>query len=230
MIYIICLFGFLNAHADWSNDSEAGLVIAGGNSKTQTLNLRQNTIYHWGPNMWALNARLLKASNNEVETAFKWGLGARYEREWSSLVSGLVNQDLDSDKFAGYNQRYATDLGIKLFIMKSASLNLATELGLRHTDEHRTDDTNFVFNSARIYIEAERKWEKRFSARYWVEFIPSLTHSDEFQVNTEASISSILTDVFSVKTAYLLRYNNIPSSITAIKSDTLLTTALVAKF
>jgi putative salt-induced outer membrane protein YdiY len=49
-------------------------------------------------------------------------------------------------------------------------------------------------------------------------------------MNSELSISAALNNVFSMKTGYLLRYDNLPNPGAFAKTDTLLTTALVAKF
>jgi putative salt-induced outer membrane protein len=63
----------------------------------------------------------------------------------------------------------------------------------------------------------------------WTEFLYNFSNSTDYRVNAEPSLSVILTDVFSLKLAYLINYRNLPAVAGKKQLDTLYTTSLVAK-
>jgi len=120
-------------------------------------------------------------------------------------------------------------LGGKYTIVRNDDLTWFAEAGYRHTKE------NLLLSSrtqqyARAYSEVEAKLNPTVSAKYWLEYLPNFTDSDNWQLNTEASLSAALSSVFSLKSAYLLKYDNQINSVGLAKTDKTFTTSLVAKF
>jgi putative salt-induced outer membrane protein len=212
------------------NDSEAGVVIASGNSNAQTYNLSQNNAYGWDvKNLFKFNSKFLETTSGGQETAKYWILGLRYERVIDGDFSAFLGQGLESDPFSGYNQRYLTDVGGKYFIYKEETFYWDTEAGYRHSVENRlSGQVNESF--IRLFTEANRSWTKTFSTKLWVEYLPNLTVSSDYQFNTELSTSALINDVFSIKSAYLLKYRNTLITPATSNTDRQFTTALVAKF
>jgi hypothetical protein len=96
-----------------SNESEAGVVITGGNAKAQSFNFLQLNQYRWESDRLRFDGRFLKSSASGVESARSWLLGLRYERSLVDHLSGFAGQNVESDVFAGFLQRYNTDVGAK---------------------------------------------------------------------------------------------------------------------
>jgi len=69
-------------------------------------------------------------------------------------------------------------------------------------------------------------------AKLWTEFLPDLTDKKNVQINFESSLGVILSKYFSLKLAFLGKYDNEPvlASPALKKFDYLYTTSLVAKF
>ena len=233
--FLVLLIGFsfyLNsAFADTliHDESELGLVITTGNSKTQSYNLKQKNQYAWDLNALKFEGRYLDTSANSNTTARTWNLGLRYERELSNLYGVFVGQNIESDIFSGYNQRYNTDIGGKYFIYKEEAFDLDFEAGYRYTIENRLSG-QVKQNYLRFYTEANRKFSSSASMKLDVEYLRNLTVTSDFQINSEVSVSAILNEIFSVKTAYLVKYRNFLPPPATVKVDTQTTTALVAKF
>ena len=220
------------AHAEdftLKNESEAGIVITSGNSKSQSFNLKQASSGEWEQNTVKLTAGYLKTTSGNVASALQWNLGLRYERAFSDVVSGFVAQSVESDLFAGKLQRYNTDVGAKYAISKSEEFTWFAELGYRYAQENLTTGANTTQNYARAYTEATRHFNKTVALKYWIEFLPNFTVSQDWQLNTELSLSAALSTVFSVKSAYLLKVDQLPPTGKE-KADSTFTTALVAKF
>lgn len=213
-----------------TNESEAGVAVASGNTSSKNYNVKQANAYKFDGNVLKFDARFLNSFSNGVESA-RYLFGAlRYERDLSTDFSLFLSQGFESDKFAGYYLRHLTDVGAKYNITKTETLTWLVEAGYRYTNEKFNNGKHDYKNSLRAYSEVEKKWNPSVSTKYFVEYIPNLKSGKDYQVNTELSLSAALTDIFSIKTAYLLRYDHQPAPGTKTTTDKLLTTALVAKF
>lgn len=212
------------------NESEAGIVITSGNTRTQSLNFKQTDSYGWQSNVLTFKGNFLRTTTSGTENARYWTLGLRYDRVLSEHFNVYVGQAVESNLFAGYLQRYNTDLGGKYYFEKSEGFEWSAELGYRYTLENRLSGPNPRDHYVRGYTEAMRAWNQSVSTKLWVELLPNLTRSSDYQINTELSVSAALTEIFSVKSAYLVRFDHEPAPGALEKVDTLFTTSLVAKF
>lgn len=216
--------------ADFSNESEAGIAVASGNTKSKNYNAKQANSYKFEDNVLKFDARYLNSySNNDESARYIFG-GLRYERVLNDRFSLFVAQGFESDKFAGYYLRQLTDVGVKYNIIKEEMFYWLAEAGYRYTNEKLNNGSHDYKNSLRAYTELEKKWNPSVSTKYFLEYVPNMKEGKDYQINTELSVSATLTSVFSIKSAYLLRYDHLPAATATTKTDTLLTTALVAKF
>ncbi len=219
-----------SARAQITNESEAGLASANGNTKTQTFNFKQSNTYTWRDNVLAFKGRYLNAKAGGVETARYLDSGLRYERKLTAHRNIFVGETYQQDKFANYQNRYITDIGGKQFFMQSEETKFFGELGYRYMKEERFIGRSVTSNYGRAYTEWENKWNENFSTKYWVEYLPNFTEPNDWQANTELSLSVVMTKILSLKSGVLVRYDHLPAPGIAYKEDTLVTTAFVAKF
>jgi putative salt-induced outer membrane protein len=226
---IFLLLSFL-AHAQLTNESELGIASANGNTRTQTFSAKQLNDYKWDKNVFSFKARYLNAEANGVESARYFMGGLRYEKQVSNHFGLFVGETLEKDKFAGIEKRLITDVGGKYRFIESEKTKLFSELGYRYMHEERLDETFVFSNYGRFYTEWENKWNTSFSTKYWVEFLPNISEDKDWQLNTELSLSAVMNSIFSLKSGVLLRYDHFPAPGIVYKTDTLFTTALVAKF
>lgn len=221
------------AKSPYSNESQAAVVRTTGNSDTQSYSLKQLSSYVHEKDTYKATGSYLKTSAGGTETALKWDGGLRYERLLSAKWSAYIGESVESDKFAGYMQKYNSDIGAKYQISKTEKFETLAELGYRYVHQNNLGGTQTHYNSIRSYLEALYKINVTNSAKVWVEYLPNLDNSDDYQANAEASLSSAINTTFSLKVAYLVKYDNVPAgaALSAGKyTDTTLTTALVAKF
>ena len=225
------VFLALSANADegFKNESELGLVLTDGNTEAQTTNFKQTNSYGFGSNLFKFSAAFLQSSNNGVESAKAWNLGLRYELSFNQKLSSYLGQGVEADKFAKIKQRYKTDIGAKYVFKKTERWVWFLESGYRFTKEN-----SYILSRnlhyARAYSELEKKWNPSVSTKYWVEYLPNISQGKDWQLNTELSTLATLSEVFSIKSALLVRYDNEPNAGVSQKTDRILTTALVARF
>ena len=220
-----------STHAEdgWKNESQAGVVVTSGNTDTSSLSGAEIASYEFGSNILKISAAYLYLKNAGVVSGKSWSLGLRYERILNEKFSVFAGELVEGNQFAGVNQRYSTDLGAKYTIVKEDALTWFAEGGYRYAKENLT----FVSRSrnyGRAYTEVEKKFSPTVSAKYWVEYLPNFTDSADWQLNTELSLSAAISSIFSVKSAYLLKYDNQINAPGLVKSDKTFTTSLVAKF
>lgn len=216
--------------AELINETELGVASANGNTKTKSYNFKQLNDYKWEKNLIGLRSRYLNSKAGNDETARYFMVGLRYEKEVSHRIGIFGGETFEKDRFANIHQRFFTDVGGKYHFIDSETTKFFSELGYRYLHEDRIDNTMTFNNYGRFYTEWENKWNPNFSTKYWVEYLPNFNVQNDWQMNSELSLWATLTSIFSLKTAFLVRYDHQPAPGVVYKSDTLLTTALVAKF
>lgn len=236
MKYIILfaiLFGFTSFAEEGrtiKNESEAGIVIASGNTDISTLSAKQSTTLTSAPNSYLFNARFLRSSNAGTELALQWGLGLKFEHAMTDNLSFFIGQLVESNIYQNIFQRYATDMGAKyFFIKKEKELTWFTEGGYRFTRENYANGFKNL-NFLRLYSEVERYFSETMSGKLWFEYLPNLNIWKAYQMNAAASLNTAISGIFSLKNAFELRYNNEAPAGAKSPIDRIFTTSLVAKF
>ncbi len=94
------------AHAEdgWKNESQAGVVVATGNTDTTTLNAGQTTTYSFEKNAVKFTAGYLYQKSGDVLSAKSWNLGLRYDRTISDMQTLFIAETIEGDRFKGLNQ------------------------------------------------------------------------------------------------------------------------------
>jgi putative salt-induced outer membrane protein len=229
LFLIIFIFSPIT-YAQVTNESEVGIAAANGNTKTQTYAVKQMNNYKWDTNIVSFNGRYLNAKANGVETARYIMSGLRYEKTVSSRFGFFTGETLEKDKFVNIDKRLIYDLGGKYRFIDTEMSKWFAELGYRYLHEDRLDETSAYSQYGRIYTEWEQKWNTSFSTKYWAEYLPNITENNDWQFNSEMSLSAMLNSIFSMKSGVLIRYDHLPAPGIFNKTDTLFSTALVAKF
>ena len=231
LIAIVCALLSTAGYSKYTNESELGILSAKGNSNSESYNAKEAVGYHWDEfDSLKFDGRYLQTKNNSIENARYWSLGLRYDRGLSNRLGIFVGELVESDKYAGYNQKYNSDLGAKYSLIKESRLVWNAEFGYRYTIENQIIGDQKKLHYLRAYTEATKSWTGNISTKLWFEYLPNLTTASDYQMNSELSITAALNNIFSIKSGYLLRYDHLPNAGAVAKTDTLFTTALVAKF
>lgn len=244
LFVLVCFFTLNTFAADattaadgkLSHESEAGVILTAGNSDTQTYSLKQLTEYTWTGNTVRFTAAYLLGKTSGIETAKKWDLGLRYDRALFDNLSAFLGYQIDANPFSGIYLRHTVDAGGKYDFIKQDNRTLLAELGYRMTAEDFTLNNgtsksgSLTSHMSRAYVEYKEAWTKSFSTKAYIEYLQSYTNTKDYRINFEPSASMLLSEVFSVKLAYLLAFRNVPAVAGKKQTDTTFTTSLVAKF
>lgn len=212
----------------FKNESEAGIVLVSGNSTSKSINLKQGNSYENGKSLIKLSGAFLRTSSLGVESAKSWDASLRLGRNIHAAFSIFAGQNVEANRFAGYDLRFNSDIGAKYSLIKEEAFTWSAEGGYRFTSEDRVTPPSRDFHKARLFSEATRNWSEGVSTRLGLEFLHNFSEVKDWQLNAELSVSAILNSMFSIKTAYSLKYAN--ESAPKENTDSVFTTSLVAKF
>ncbi|MBD65578.1 MAG: hypothetical protein CME62_10245 [Halobacteriovoraceae bacterium] len=250
-IFCLVLPTFLFAQGTKAKDfkfkSQSGLsmIQTTGNAEVETYNLDTETSWKKTKRIYTLKGNYTlgyaeevnedTGEENKVETARNWAIELKYEQIMSDWFSGFLATSMEGDEFAGIERRNNYDIGVKQYLVQTDNTTSFAEVGYRYTNELRTEDDEdgdrrFIFNKGRVYYEISHKKSEDLSVKFWVEYLPNFTRSEDYIISYEPSVSYILSEVFSLKTAYKNRYDNEPNAEDFEKTDTQLTTSIIAKF
>ncbi|MBT4789956.1 MAG: DUF481 domain-containing protein [Halobacteriovoraceae bacterium] len=233
------------AESKFSNESEVSLIQTGGNSSVETYNAKTKSTWEADKSIYVLAGHYtLGTSENKVdntnetekvESARNWDAQFRYEQVLTNVLNGFLAVQYEGDEFSGFKQRENLDVGAKYFITKTEKTNSFTEFGARYTIEKklvRDDDNKDILNytKARLYYEIAHKKSSTLSYKFWIEYLPNFTESEDYLITYEPSIAYVLSDTFSLKTAYKAVYDNKPNVDGNDNTDYTFTTSVIAKF
>lgn len=225
--------------AQVSTESEISLFTATGNTEVDTFNLRNKSEFKIGKHViqfgghYTLSETESQSTGDKEITARNWDLFAKYEKSLTEKLNSLYRVQAEGDKFAGIKRRDNYDLGAKYKFKDEKKLKTFFEFSGRYTIE-RLEQANsdgedrLTFTKARMYFEHEKINEK-FSYKFWLEYIPNFTTSEDYQIAAEPSMSVILDKNFSLKYGVRYNYDNLPAE-GAVREDRVSTLSLISKY
>lgn len=239
----------------YTNESSLGYVVTGGNSESETTSFKQLSVYTWKHDIVKFTGSYIQASGlvdaptstnpsaqESRTTAENWSATLRLERVLEPKVLNLfIAHGWYGDRFQGVREGHSTDLGTKYSFLTEKPLKLFVEAGYRYTRELLVaESTEKVgvgsaiypeYHYARLYSQVDYSYSKSFSLGAWIEYLPSITDfTNDQRVNYSPYLTSVLTDIFSLKVSYEGRYRYKPAKAGNKLTDFTFTTSLLAKF
>lgn len=245
LLVTLLLPALVMAETKFSNESEVSVIQSGGNSSVETYNAKtlskwqrkKNTLSFGGHYTLGASEQTDAVTNETetVESARNWDVMTKYEHQFAGHIGSYGAIQYEGDKFAGYNQRENLDAGLKYTFSKTDKTKSFAELGARYTIERRLEEDEegedvFNFTKGRLYYEIAHQKSETLSYKFWVEYLPNFTESEDYIVSYEPSVAFVLNRTFSLKTAYKAIYDNLPNVEGYENTDYTFTTSLLAKF
>lgn len=216
--------------AKYSNESEVSSVKTGGNSEVATYLVKTDNKWAFSTSNFGVNGHYTYGEASDQVSARDWHIGPKYDHVIDSRLSYYVGELVEGYTFQGIKARYNSDAGLKYAWIKSDETNLFTEFGYRYSIEDRYETPTLYESKLRLYNEVNQKVNANFSWKYWIEYVPNLTDTKDYLVTHEASLTSILTNMFSLKFAHRGIYDDKPAIEGNKNYDYTWTTSLVARF
>ncbi|WP_372655532.1 YdiY family protein [Halobacteriovorax sp.] len=220
----------LTSFAQFKSEDSASINIAGGNTDLKTYTLKSNNAYEVNKSIYKFNGAYHYGESDSVRSAENWSLGLRYDYAFLPLTGLYFGELIEADRFSGYDRRFNTDLGMTHFFYKSDSSSLLAEAGLRYTIQKQLDNSEDKKGfKGRLFVEATEVIQENIKGKFWVEYLPNFSESEDYLLNIEPSLIIALNKTLSMKTAYLWKYDNQPT-VSKSKYDYNYTLSLIANF
>jgi putative salt-induced outer membrane protein YdiY len=213
----------------WEGAAELSFVSTAGNAEVQTLGASSQVIYR--PGIWetSANAAFVRSIAEGVENARSLGIQLRQAREVSPRLEVFGRGGYRRDLFAGIEHRVSSDFGLGYKALDTAAHRLTLDLGLGYLLEERLAGTRLT--SAIINAVETWRWQIRDPVLIANDgaFTAPLEEAQAWRLNNQLSLTTSLTDTFSVKISHTLNYLNRPVPGFR-RTDSIVAAALVAKF
>lgn len=230
LISLVTLFLlFPSTFAQFTHQSELGIVVTGGNTELQVYNGKVTNTYTQDKNVYTLGGHYMYGTSFEVENSRNWDINAKYERDFNKKFGAFVGTVYEGDEFAGIKSRLNGDIGGTYHYKNEDKFSFSTELGYRHRREESTRNVVLNQSQGRLYMIGKKETKNNFSFQTWLEYLPNFTNSEDWQVNFEPSLNFAFNTNLALKWGYLGKYDNLPVQGNK-KFDFTYVTSLIAKF
>lgn len=221
----------LNSFAEFKSEDEATIISTSGNSDFKTYALKSDNSYSLNSNTIGLKGKYTYGESDKVRNAENWEAQLSFGHALNDSISLIAAEIVEANRFAGFSRRYNTDLGLKYSFLKSDTSTALMSVSYRYSVEKNVDENiaDKKDSKAKIYFEGSKQINKAVFAKLWTEYIPNFSESEDYQINFEPSISVVMSDLLSLKMAYLWNYDHAPSAGSQAH-DTKYTTSVIAKF
>lgn len=233
IIYTTLLFLIAgSANATFEHIGEASIVLSGGNSDLSTYNFKTNNTKKFDKLTGSFGGHYTLGEASDVEIVRNWDVNAKVDTKFTKTLGAFIGEKLEGDKFAGYERRLNTDVGISDVFFTSDTQELKGEVGYRNFYEKNIDPAVGSKNDhmGRLNLKYRYTAKDRFVIESYVEYLPNFSESEDYLVNFGPSIAFSLTSIFSFKVGYDGRYDNQPAIEGNRKLDYLYTTSIISKF
>jgi putative salt-induced outer membrane protein len=118
------------AHAQWSNKSQAGFVAARGNTETETANAKFEIDYeteHW---KHGLDSSLLYGRSSDVVTGERWDAKWQTNNKISERSFWFGSVRYEDDRYSGFDYQATVSVGAGRDFIENDDTKLSIQLGV----------------------------------------------------------------------------------------------------
>jgi putative salt-induced outer membrane protein len=215
----------------WSDKAEVSFVQTGGNTDVVSFRLKNLLKYSYSEQWsfkWRANALFAKSDGEKSAERYDTELRADYALSPHAYFYG--QSGWAQDKFAGLDQRLFGGPGFGYVFLPGIRHVVGVELGGQFAKEGYTDGTYSDFVEGRAFCGYAFLFNDSVTFSQEVEYLHNFGTSGQFNMIAVTAVRTRLTDRFSLRMAYEIRYDNQPTPEELKKTDTLLSVSLVINF
>jgi putative salt-induced outer membrane protein len=216
----------------WSDEAELSFVSTGGNSDVQTLsakNLYKLEFYENYVFIWRLEA--LNGKTDDVLSAERYFTDLRLEYSLSERAYLYANTGWLRDTFAGLDARTNLSAGGGYRFLDGPDSFFKLEAGVNSVKESYTVEAdNRRSTEGRVFGEYVYHFTKKNKFSQSIESLHDFSDSERYRLNSDTALTAALNNRFSLRISYQIKYNHRPVPATLERSDTVVSTAIVANF
>ncbi|MCK5509358.1 MAG: DUF481 domain-containing protein [Desulfobacterales bacterium] len=230
-VFFAMVTGVCAQEKKWSDQAELSFVDTGGNTDVTSLSANNLLKYRFSEELqaaWKLGA--LYGQNDGEKNAESYFSDLRLDYLFTKHLYSFVNAGWSKDKFAGIDSRYYVGPGAGYKFLVGPKHFLLAEVSLNYVNEEYIDDTDKEYLGGRAFAKYEYAFTDKNKFSQFVEYLHDFDDRNNYNVNSETALISALNDYLSLKTSYVVKYDNQPVPSTLKETDTILSVTLVVNF
>lgn len=223
------------AQAEWTGRGEAGLVIASGNTDTETANGKLRLNYETENWKNILGASALYASDEDGKTANRWETFGEVGWKFTPRNFLFAAGRYEEDEFSGFEYQATVSGGVGRRFMDTPNTTVVGTVGAGYkfleTRDAFDEETGALIEAGQsdreVVFRSTIDFEHKFTATTSLvdKFIIESGQENTFTQN-DLSLQVKMTDVLALAVGYGIRHNSNPPAEFK-KTDTLTTINLV---
>ncbi|WP_066918201.1 DUF481 domain-containing protein [Steroidobacter denitrificans] len=237
LVAIAALTAGSPVRADWTGQGEAGLVISGGNTETETANAKLKLANEIGKWKHSFGLAGLYASDDAGTTAQRWEAFGQSDYNFSDRTFWFGAGRYEDDKFSGFEYQATLSSGLgRKFIDTEATQFVGTAgVGYKFFETRDAFDDAGVLvesgdNDSEVVFRGTLAFEHAFNASTkLIDAFVTEAGSDNTYLQNDLTLQVKMTDVLALALGYSVRHNTDPP-MGFKKTDTLTTVNLVYEF
>ncbi|MBF0358262.1 MAG: DUF481 domain-containing protein [Magnetococcales bacterium] len=215
----------------WNNQAELSFVSTSGNSDTENLSIKNKFEFQASEKVklvWKASA--LRGEADGVSSSESYATSLRGDYKYSDPIFIFLSTGWEQDKFAGTKSKINVGPGVGYKILTGPKHSLTTEAGGNYVTEKNTDGTDNSYSNGRLFSEYGYQFNEDSKFTQKLEYLHDFNNSKNYNANSETSVTTAFTDMFSLKIGYTVKYDNEPLSSAYTKTDKVLSTSILADF
>lgn len=217
----------------WTNSTELSFVNTSGNTEVITLSAKDKLTYRFAPKIGTcLQLAVLYGESDGIKNSEQYSakLNGSYLISDKFYTSAIIGWS--KDEFAGIDSKIwvGPALGYKILTLTNHTLDF--EAGIEYVDEKFTDPpaggSNSYCNGRALTVYRFRIRQPADEFSQSLEFNYDFGESDNYKINSITSVTTVLSDILSLRASYEINYVNSPPPTGGLdKTDTTLSISLI---
>jgi putative salt-induced outer membrane protein len=143
-----------------------------------------------------------------------WNGGLRAQRGLGSRVGAYLVGRFDRNVLQGISRRFEEGVGLDITAVSTSAQALTLALGVSQFQQVLTPGSTSAFDgsfpAARAALDFRHKFSANATFQQTAEYLPNLSESSAYLVNTESILVAPLMSRLAIKVGYVIRYNSTP--------------------
>lgn len=193
------------AHAEWEGKGELGLVIARGNTETETISAKADMTTESGPWKHLVGFSALRSTSSNVTTADRYEVHGQSDYSLSARSYVLGALRYENDEFSPYTYQAVAAMGYGYKFYDTEDTKLSVELGVGY---RRTEDRLTGEEQGDAIARGGMNYENKITDSTVVyDKLLVESGSDNTFIQNELGVKVAMNASLALSVAYLVRYN-----------------------
>ncbi len=213
LLTVLILYPGLAAAAEGklSDQAELSFVETTGNTETVSLAAKNVLKYQFSEKLlgtWSVGLLLVEA--DQVTTAEQYSTRIRLDYIISERFYTFADTGWFQDEPAGVDSRIDLGAGAGYKFLTGPDHEMLGEAGLIQTSEEFTDGTDNDYLGSRLFGRYAYNFNEKSQFSQSLEYLQDFDDTDNYIFNSETALTTVMSDVLSFKTSYVVNYDNVP--------------------